>query len=98
MAKLQLDGIFALGLVASLCLALPCPARQLTNKILWPRLSIYDLGSGPRQMHRGSCSQVIYNRESRVCRRSPIIGILETERVAKVHGQLTLTRGMPILT
>ena len=43
----------------------------------WPRLSIYDLGSGPRQMHRGSWSQVIYNRESK---QSLFLGALSADR------------------
>jgi hypothetical protein len=58
--------------------------RESADRILsdsysedWPRLSIYDLGSGPRQMHRGSWSQVIYNRESR---QSLFIGALSANR------------------
>ena len=43
----------------------------------WPRLSIYDLGSAPRQMHRGSWSQVIYNRESK---QSLFLGALTADR------------------
>jgi len=43
----------------------------------WPRLVIYDLGSGPRQMHRGAWSQVIYNRQSR---QSLFLGALSADR------------------
>ncbi|SPE38874.1 Glycoside hydrolase/PKD [Candidatus Sulfopaludibacter sp. SbA6] len=43
----------------------------------WPRLVIYDLGSGPRQMHRGAWSQVIYNRESK---QSLFLGALSADR------------------
>lgn len=58
--------------------------RESADRILsdsysedWPRLSIYDLGSGPRQMHRASWSQVIYNRESK---QSLFLGALSGER------------------
>jgi hypothetical protein len=43
----------------------------------WPRLVLYDLGSGPRQMHRASWSQVIYNRESK---QSLFLGALSADR------------------
>jgi hypothetical protein len=43
----------------------------------WPRLVIYDLGSGPRQMHRAAWSQVIYNRESK---QSLFLGALSADR------------------
>lgn len=43
----------------------------------WPRLVIYDLGSGPRQMHRAAWSQVIYNRESK---QSLFVGALSADR------------------
>jgi hypothetical protein len=58
--------------------------REAADRILsdsysedWPRLVIYDLGSGPRQMHRGVWSQVIYNRESR---QSLFVGALSGDR------------------
>jgi hypothetical protein len=58
--------------------------RESADRILsdsysedWPRLSIYDLRNGPRQMHRGSWSQVIYNRESR---QSLFVGALSADR------------------
>lgn len=43
----------------------------------WPRLVIYDLGSGPRQMHRAAWSQVIYNRQSK---QSLFLGALSADR------------------
>ncbi len=43
----------------------------------WPCLVIYDLGSGPRQMHRASWSQVIYNRQSK---QSLFLGALSADR------------------
>jgi alpha-galactosidase len=43
----------------------------------WPRLVIYDLASGPRQMHRGAWSQVIYNRDSK---QSLFVGALSADR------------------
>jgi len=41
-------------------------ARVLSDSFSedWPTLAIYDLARGPRQMHRGVGSQLIYNRES----------------------------------
>ena len=58
--------------------------RESADRILsdsysedWPRLVIYDLGSGPRQMHRGAWSQVIYNRESA---QSLFLGALSADR------------------
>lgn len=43
----------------------------------WPRLQIYDLGDGPRQMHRAAWSQVIYNRQSK---QSLFLGALSADR------------------
>lgn len=43
----------------------------------WPRLVIYDLGSGPRQIHRAAWSQVIYNRQSK---KSLFLGALSADR------------------
>jgi alpha-galactosidase len=43
----------------------------------WPRLAIYDLGKGPRQMHRAAWSQVIYNRETK---QSWFVGALSANR------------------
>ncbi len=43
----------------------------------WPRLSIYDLNAGPRQMHGASWSQVIYNRQSK---ESLFLGALSANR------------------
>jgi alpha-galactosidase len=43
----------------------------------WPVLVIYDLGQGPRQMHSGAGSQLIYNRESR---QSLFLGALTSNR------------------
>jgi len=43
----------------------------------WPRLAIYDLGNGPRQMHRAAWSQVVYNRESK---QSLFLGALSADR------------------
>jgi hypothetical protein len=43
----------------------------------WPRLAIFDLGSGPNQMHRASWSQVIYNRDSK---QSLFLGALSADR------------------
>jgi hypothetical protein len=43
----------------------------------WPELVIYDLGKGPRQMHRASWSQVIYNRQSK---QSLFLGALSADR------------------
>jgi hypothetical protein len=58
--------------------------REQADRILsdsysedWPRLVIYDLGTGPRQMHRGAWSQVIYNRESK---QSLFLGALSADR------------------
>jgi hypothetical protein len=58
--------------------------RESADRILsdsysedWPQLVIYDLGSGPRQMHRGAWSQVIYNRESK---QSLFLGALSADR------------------
>lgn len=43
----------------------------------WPNLVLYDLGRGPRQMHRGVGSQLIYNRESK---QSLFLGALTSDR------------------
>lgn len=43
----------------------------------WPRLVIYDLGSGPRRMHRAAWSQLIYNRQSK---QSLFLGALSADR------------------
>ena len=43
----------------------------------WPNLVLYDLGRGPRQVHRGVGSQLIYNRESK---QSLFLGALTSDR------------------
>jgi alpha-galactosidase len=60
------------------------PGPESADRILsdsysedWPRLVLYDLGSGPHQMHRGAWSQVIYNRESK---QSLFMGALSANR------------------
>jgi hypothetical protein len=47
----------------------------------WPTLAIYDLPRGPRQMHRGVGSQLIYNRESK---QSLFLGALTSERLLTI--------------
>src|ERR1035441_3071778 len=45
-------------------------ARVLSDSFSedWPNLVLYDLGRGPRQMHRGVGSQLIYNRDRKSTR------------------------------
>lgn len=60
------------------------PGHESADRVLsdsysedWPRLVIYDLQKGPRQMHRAAWSQVVYNRETR---QSLFVGALSADR------------------
>jgi alpha-galactosidase len=57
---------------------------QSTDRVLsdsfsedWPDLALYDLGEAPGGMHRGTGSQLIYNRESK---QSLFLGALSSDR------------------
>src|SRR5262249_42376724 len=43
----------------------------------WPKLQIYDLGEAPGGIHRGTGSQLIYNREKK---QSLFVGALTSDR------------------
>jgi alpha-galactosidase len=63
-------------------------AREPAARILsdsfsedWPTLAIYDLAKGPRQMHRGVGSQLLYNRDSK---QSLFLGALTSDRLLTI--------------